>query len=87
MVSEQDRSLSEILTFGQRSTQKVKVNWSRVKVNGYWSGSVLGRVTGRTMESLTSSYDVSMTWTRADVALADVDVLAWLLMWTDDVIR
>ena len=77
----------EILTFGQRSTQKVKVkvNWSRVKVNGYWSGSVFGfssRVTGRAIDPLTSSYDVSLTWTRADV-----DVLAWLLMWTDDVIR
>ena len=47
----------------------------------------LGRVTGRIVEPLTSSYDVSMTWTRADVALADVDVLAWLLTWTDDVIR
>ena len=31
-----------------------------------------------------SSYDVSLTWTRADVALADVDVLAWLMTWTDD---
>ena len=41
-----------------------------------------GRVTGRTVEPLTSSYDVSMTWTRADV-----DVLAWLLTWSDDVIR
>ena len=40
--TEQDRPLSEILTFGQRSTQKVKVNWSRVKVNEYWSGSVPG---------------------------------------------
>ena len=40
----------------------------------------LGRVMGRTVEPLTSSYDVSMTWTRADV-----DMLAWLLTWTDDV--
>ena len=40
------------------------------------------RVTGRTVEPLTSSYDVSMTWTRADV-----DMLAWLLTWSDDVIR
>ena len=61
---------------------KVKVNWSRVKVNGYWSGSVPGGVTGRAVELMTSSYDVSLTWTRADV-----DVLAWLLTWTDDVIR
>ena len=42
----------------------------------------LGRVTGRTVEQLTSSYDVLMTWTRADV-----DMLAWLLTWSDDVIR
>ena len=34
------------------------------------------------MEPLTSSYDVSMTWTRADV-----DMLAWLLSWIDDVSR
>ena len=77
--------MSEFLTFGQRSTQKVKVNWSRVKVNGYWFGSVLSfrvGVTGQTVDPLTSSYDVSMTWTRADV-----DMLAWLLTWTDDVIR
>ena len=79
--TKQDRPLSKILTFGQRSTQKVKVkvkvNWSRVKVNGYWSGLVPGRA----VDPLTSSYDVSMTWTRADV-----DMLAWLLMWTNDVI-
>ena len=76
--------MSEILTFGQRSTQKVKVkvNWSRVKVSVYWSGSVPGRVTGRAVDPLMSSYDVSLTWTRADV-----DKLAWLLTWTDDVIR
>ena len=79
--------MSEILTFGQRSTQKVKVkvNWSRVKVNRYWFGSVPSfrvGVTGQTVDPLTSSYDVSMTWTRADV-----DMLAWLLTWTDDVIR
>ena len=41
-----------------------------------------GRVTGRTVEPLTSSYNVSLTWTRADV-----DMLAWLLTWTDDVIQ
>ena len=40
-----------------------------------------GWVTGRAVDSLTSSYDVSLTWTRADV-----DMLAWLLTWTDDVI-
>ena len=48
-----------------------------------WVGSEFpGRVTGRTVEPMTSSYDVSLTWTRADV-----DMLAWLIMWTDDVIR
>ena len=31
--TEQDRPFQKILTFDQRSTQKVKVNWSRVKVN------------------------------------------------------
>ena len=40
----------------------------------------LGRVTGRAAEPLTSSYDVSLTWTRADV-----EVLALLLIWSDDV--
>ena len=41
-----------------------------------------GRVMGRAVDPLTSSYDVSLTWTRADV-----DVLAWLLTWSDDIIR
>ena len=36
-----------------------------------------GPITGRAVDLLTSSYDVSLTWTRADV-----DVLAWLLTWT-----
>ena len=40
-----------------------------------------GRVAGQAVDPLTSSYDVSLTWTRADV-----DVLAWLLTWSDDVI-
>ena len=40
------------------------------------------RVTGRAVEPLTSSYDVLLTWTRVDV-----DVLAWLLTWSDDIIR
>ena len=39
------------------------------------------RVTDRVAEPLMSSYDVSLTWTRADV-----EVLAWLLTWSDDVI-
>ena len=40
-----------------------------------------GPIMGRAVDLLTSSYDVSLTWTRADV-----DVLAWLLTWNDDVI-
>ena len=48
--------------------------WILVRV----SSGFPGRVTGRTVDPLTSSYDVSR---------ADVDMLAWLLMWTDDVIR
>ena len=40
-----------------------------------------GWVTGQVVELLTSSYDVSLKWIRADV-----DVLAWLLTWSDDVI-
>ena len=41
-----------------------------------------GQVTSRAVESLMSSYEVSLTWTRADV-----EVLAWLLTWSDDVIQ
>ena len=65
--TEQDRPLSEILTFGQRSTQKVKVkvNWSRVKGQRILvrvGSGFPGRITGRTVDPLTSSYDVPMTW-------------------------
>ena len=35
---------------------------------------------------LTWLVDVSNDVSRADVALTDVDVLAWLLTWSDDVI-
>ena len=38
-------------------------------------------VTDRVAEHLMSSYDVLLTWIRADV-----EVLAWLLTWSDDVI-
>ena len=40
-----------------------------------------GRVTGRAAKPLTSSYDMSLTWTKADV-----EVFAWLLTWSDDII-
>ena len=74
----------EFLTFGQRSTHKSKSiglgskstdtgpGRFRVSRSGHGSGS----------EPLTSSYDVLLTWTRADV-----EVLAWLLTWSDDIIR
>ena len=68
--------MSEILTFGQRLMQKSKLT-------GPWSKSMdtgPGRVTGRAAEPLTSSYDVSLTWTGADV-----EVLALLLTWSNDV--
>ena len=65
--------------------QKVKVNWSKVKFNEYkvrvgfgFSGSV----TDRAAETLTHPDDVAMTWTRADM-----DMLAWLLTWSYNVIR
>ena len=40
----------------------------------------LGRVTDRATDPLTSSYDASLTWTRVDL-----EVLARLLTWSDDV--
>ena len=43
-------------------------------------GSV--RVVVLTDDTADVADDVSMTWTRADV-----DVLAWLLTWSDDVIQ
>ena len=46
-----------------------------------WVGSGFsGQVTGRAVKPLTSSYNVSLTWTKADVK-----VLAWLLTSSDDV--
>ena len=50
---------------------KIKVNWSRVKVDGYMVrvGSAFpSQVTKRAAEPLTSSYYVSLTWPRACVA-------------------
>ena len=76
---------SKVNTKSQSQSQLVQGQSQRILVRV--GSGFSGRVTGRTVESLTSSYDVSMTWTKADVALADVDVLAWLLTWTDDIIR
>ena len=36
--------------FWSKVNAKVKVNWSRVKVNGYWSGSVSGFRVGSRVE-------------------------------------
>ena len=75
--------------FGQRSTQKSQSQSQSQLVQGQSQQMLVrvgsgfpGRVTGRAVDPLTSSYDVSMMWTRADV-----DMLAWLLTWTNDVIR
>ena len=44
-----------------------------------------GRVTGRAVNPLTSSYDVSLTWLITCLGLTWL-LLAWLLTWTDGVI-
>ena len=60
-------------------SQLVQGQSQRILVRvGSWFPS---RVTSRAVDPLTSSYDVSLTWTRGNV-----DVLAWLLTWIDDVI-
>ena len=87
---EQDSPVRKILTFGQPLMQKVKViksqsqlvhgqsqwihglGWFRIFRSAHGSGNRL----------LMSSYDMLLTWIRADV-----DVLAWVLTWSDDVIR
>ena len=67
---------------GQRKSQSqlAQVQSQRILVRVDFG--FLSWVTGRTVDLMMSSYDVSMTWTRADV-----DMLAWLLTWSDDVIR
>ena len=73
------------MTFGQRSTQKSQsqlVQGQSQRILVRVGSGFPSRVTGRVVDLLTSSYDVSLTWTRADV-----DVLAWLLTWSDDVIQ
>ena len=77
--TEQDRPCQKfwLLVKGQRKKSKSKSTGPRSKS----TDTGPGRVTGRAVDSLTSSYDVSLTWTRADV-----DMLAWLLTWSDDVI-
>ena len=63
----------------------VKVNLSRVKVNGYMVrvGFEFSKSsTNQAAKTLTHPNDVALTWTKADM-----DVLAWLLTWSDDIIR
>ena len=73
----------EILTFGQRSTIK------KSKSTGPESKSTVKVLTGQirvvrvgSVDTADMADDVSLTGTRADV-----EVLAWLLTWSDDVIR
>ena len=63
-----------LLVKGQRKKSKSTVHGQSQRVSEL--------VTGRAVELLTSSYDVLLIWTRANV-----EVLAWLLTWSDDVIR
>ena len=62
--------------FWSKFNAKSQSQWILVRVGSGFSG----QVTGRAVEPLTSSYDMSLTWTRANV-----EMLAWLLMWSDDV--
>ena len=61
----------EKFDFWSKVNAKVKVNWSRVKVDRYMvrvGSAFLSQVTKRAAEPLTSSYYVSLTWPRACVA-------------------
>ena len=71
---------SKVNVKSQSQSQLVQGQSQRILVRV--SFGFLGWVTGRAVDPMTSSYDVSLTWTRADV-----DMLAWLLTWSDDVIR
>ena len=70
---------SKVNAKSQSQSQLVQGQSQRILVRV--SFGFLGWVTGQVVELLTSSYDVSLKWIRADV-----DVLAWLLTWSDDVI-
>ena len=71
---------SKVNAKSQSQSQLVQGQSQRILVRV--SSGFSGRVIGQAVEPMTSSYDVSLTWTRADM-----DVLAWLLTWSDNVIR
>ena len=64
--------------------QKSKSTGPGSKSTDTWFGLVSGfpsQVMDQAIEPLARPDDTALTWTRADL-----DVLAWLLMWIDDVI-
>ena len=62
--TKQDSPIRKILTFGQRSIQKLKS--TRTGQNQQIHGP--GWVTDRATKPLAPSYDMSLTWTRAYMA-------------------
>ena len=76
--TKQDSPIRKILTFGQRSIQKLKS--TRTGQNQQIHGPSWFRVSKSGSRPLTSYYDVSLTWTRVDM-----DMLAWLITSSDDV--
>ena len=73
-------AFSEILTFGQRSTQKVKVNYPWSKSTDTWSRSVPGfRVGSRIRQQICWRHPMTCHWRGLG--------RAWLLMWHADVER
>ena len=80
--TEQDRPCRKfwLLVKGQRKSQSQLVQGQSQRILVRVGSGFLGRVTGRAVKPLMSSYDVSLTWTRVDV-----DVLAWLLTSSYDV--
>ena len=70
-----------LLVKSQRKSQSQLVHGQSQQILVQVGSEFPGWVTGRVVELLMSSYDMSLMWIKADV-----DVLAWLLTWSDDVI-
>ena len=70
---------SKVNAKSQSQSQLVQGQSQRILVRVGFEFS--GRVTGRAVNPLTSSYDVSLTWLMTCLGLT------WLLTWSDDVIR